>query len=94
MGDTMKYSMLALLLVAAPLAGNVAHAQELNADDIKWINQCIRDNKGEGAKPPVIRMYCFCMNEKMDDSEAQSISVWEKKNPDARRACDRLSGWR
>ena len=33
----------------------------LGADDVKWINQCIADNKG-GASDAVIRKYCFCMN--------------------------------
>ena len=91
----MKLLSLALLLTGTMLATNVALGQQLDADDVKWINQCITDNKDEpGGKPPVIRMYCFCMNEKMDSSESRSISEWEKKNPEARKACDRLSGWR
>jgi len=94
-GNKMKLLSLALLLTGSMLAADVALAQQLDADDVKWINQCIRDNKDEpGGKPPVIRMYCFCMNEKMDSSESRSISEWEKKNPNARKECDRVSGWR
>ena len=66
----------------------------MDQDDLKWINQCIRDNRDEGASPAVVRTYCICMNEKMDSNETQSISQWEKANPAARRACERQSGWK
>ena len=56
-----------------------ASAQKMNADDIKWVNQCIDDSKGEpGATPAIARKYCMCMNEKMDDNETRSITQWEK----------------
>lgn len=72
-----------------------ALAQKVNADDVKWINQCIDDNKGEpGATATVVRAYCVCMNEKMDNNESQSITQWEKSHPQERRACDKQSGWR
>ncbi len=72
-----------------------ASAQTMNADDLKWVNQCIQDNRGEpGATPAIIRAYCVCMNEKMDSNETRSISQWEKSNPAARQACDKQSGWR
>ncbi len=68
---------------------------QLSADDIKWINQCIADNRNEpGASDAIVRKYCMCMNEKMDDNETLSITQWEKKNPAARRACDKEAGWR
>ncbi|HVL72429.1 MAG TPA: hypothetical protein VM434_11170 [Beijerinckiaceae bacterium] len=85
---------LALAIVSA-LAASAASAQTMTADDVKWINECIRDNQGEpGGTPPIIRAYCFCMNEKMDSNETRSISVWEKANPGARQACERQAGWR
>jgi hypothetical protein len=34
------------------------------------------------------------MNEKMDNNETQSISVWEKSHPKERAACDKESGWK
>ena len=74
-------------------ASNAAFAQQMNADDLKWINQCIKDNAG-GASAQVIRKYCICMNEKMDANETRSISEWEKTNPRARAACDKESGWK
>ena len=58
------------------------------ADDRKWVAQCVRDNAGT-ASAAVIRAYCVCMNDKMDDNETRSISVWEKANPNAMRACER-----
>ena len=73
---------------------SAAPAQQMTADDLKWINRCISDNKNEGAKPEVVRKYCVCMNEKMDDNEKQSITQWEKSHPAERKACDKQSGWR
>lgn len=89
----MKFGAVLLGLVGFVVSGNAALAQALNADDVKWINQCIADNKG-GASDAVVRKYCICMNEKMDNNETRSITEWEKANPAARRACDRESGWR
>ncbi len=89
----MKAVSVALAFAACLLAGSSAQAQKMDADDVKWINQCIDDNKG-GAAPEIIRKYCVCMNEKMDSGETRSISVWEKANPRARAACDKASGWK
>lgn len=84
-----------LALVAACLASAPAFAQKMNADDVKWINQCLEDNRGEtGGTPAIIRAYCVCMNEKMDANETRSITQWEKANPAARRACERQAGWK
>jgi hypothetical protein len=88
-----KLAAIVLGLVGFAASGSAVLAQQLSADDVKWINQCIADNKG-GASDAVIRKYCICMNEKMDDNETRSITEWEKANPAARRACDRESGWR
>jgi hypothetical protein len=89
----MKLAAFVLCLVGSAMAGNAALAQAMNADDVKWINQCIADNKG-GASEAVVRKYCICMNEKMSSNETRSITEWEKANPAARAACDRESGWR
>jgi hypothetical protein len=89
----MKLAALALGLVASAAASNAVFAQAMNADDLKWVNQCIVDNKG-GASDAIIRKYCVCMNEKMDNNETRSITEWEKANPRARAACDKESGWK
>jgi hypothetical protein len=89
----MKLAALALGLVASATASNAVIAQAMNADDLKWVNQCIVDNKG-GASDAIIRKYCVCMNEKMDNNETRSITEWEKANPRARAACDKESGWK
>jgi hypothetical protein len=89
----MKLAAFVLGVVGFAVSGNAVFAQAMNADDLKWINQCITDNKG-GASDAVIRKYCICMNEKMDNNETRSITEWEKANPTARRACDRESGWK
>ena len=89
----MKLAAVVLCLVGSVMTSNAAFAQAMNADDLKWVNQCIADNKG-GASDAVVRKYCICMNEKMSNNETRSITEWEKANPAARAACDRESGWR
>jgi hypothetical protein len=93
----MKVTFLALCVGAVVATGAVSPvlAQRMNADDVKWINQCISDNKGQpGATDAIVRKYCMCMNEKMDNNESQSISTWEKSHPTERAACDKESGWK
>jgi hypothetical protein len=83
------------LLLGLCLLPMAASAQNMNADDVKWINQCIGDNQGEpGVTPAIVRAYCVCMNEKMDNNESQSITRWEKSHPEERKACDKQAGWR
>jgi hypothetical protein len=89
----MKPTLMLALFAGAIFASPPALAQRMTQDDLKWINQCIADNKG-AASAEVIRKYCTCMNEKMDDNETRSISQWEKANPKARAECDRVSGWK
>lgn len=70
-------------------------AQKMTSDDLKWINQCISDNKDEeGGTPAIIRAYCMCMNEKMDYDETRSVTQWEKANPEARKDCEKQAGWK
>jgi hypothetical protein len=88
----MRIPTLVVLVAASVMASSAAFAQ-LNKDDVKWINQCIADNKG-AAKDEVIRKYCMCMNEKMDDNETKSITQWEKTHAAERAACDKESGWK
>ena len=93
----MKTMGLGLLLAGAAtlFTANPLFAQAMNQDDLKWVNQCIGDNRGEpGGTPEIVRAYCICMNEKMDNNETRSISTWEKANPGARRDCERKSGWK
>ena len=87
----MKLGIVTLILVVAVAGSSPAMA---GPDDVKWINQCIKDNKDEGAKPEVVRKYCECMNDKMDDNETLSITQWEKKNPKAREECSKKAGWK
>ena len=90
----MKY-ISTVLLVAAFIGPSAGFAQKMNADDLKWVNRCIDDNKGEpGATPAIVRAYCVCMNEKMDDNETRTITQWEKSHPDERKACDKQAGWK
>ena len=82
------------IIVAGALVNGRVHAQ-LSKDDVKWINQCIADNKGvPGGTAEVVRKYCMCMNEEMDDSETRSVTAFEKANPKIRAKCDAAAGWK
>ena len=82
---------IALVVATACFIGTAALAA--TTDDVKWINQCVNDNKG-GAAPAVVLKYCTCMNNKMSDNETQSITQWEKTHVAERKACDVEAGWR
>jgi hypothetical protein len=64
------------------------------ADDAKWIAQCVKDNKDEGATEAVVKKFCACMNDKMDDKEMKSISEWEKSHKKEMKECEKVSGWK
>lgn len=87
----MKKVLVTVLSLAALALSGSAFA---NADDKKWVGQCVKDNKDEGAKAEVVQKYCECMNNKMDDNETRSISEWEKANPAAMKECEKKSGWK
>jgi len=80
----------AALLLAACFSSNAAFAA--TTDDVKWINQCVQDNKG-GAAAGVVLKYCTCMNNKMDQKETRSITQWEKSHESERLARDKEAGW-
>ncbi len=88
----MKLIAIALLLGASLLAPRATLAA--TTDDVKWINQCVEDNKNEGAKKEVVLKYCTCMNNKMDDNETRSITQWEKTHKKEQAACSKEAGWR
>ena len=89
----MKKIMTALVLAALAASAAPAAAQP-SADDTKWVNACISDNKDEGQTAPVVRAYCTCMNGRMSNNETRSITQWEKANPGAAEACSRQAGWK
>jgi hypothetical protein len=88
----MKFATIALLVVGCFIASKAGLAA--TADDVKWINQCVQDNKNEGAKEAVVLKYCTCMNNKMDNNETKSITQWEKTHVTEQRACSREAGWK
>ncbi len=87
----MKRVAFALLVGASLFASAAAYA---DADDAKWVAQCVKDNQNEKATVEVITKYCTCMNNKMSNNETQSITTWEKTHVAERQACDKESGWR
>ena len=90
----MKY-LTAAIFLAACATSIPASAQKMDADDLKWVNQCISDSRGvEGYTPALARAYCMCMNEKMDNNETRSVTQWEKANPAAQKDCEQKSGWK
>ena len=89
----MKQTPLSLAAVALALLSGPALA-DTTEDDVKWVNQCIADNKKEGVTEDVVRKYCVCMNNAMSNEETKSISEWEKTHPDEMKACDKEAGWK
>lgn len=90
----MKHTFIALAAVmtfTAVFAGGPARA---DSDDIKWIGQCVTDNKDEGQTPQVITSYCTCMNNKMSSNETRSITQWEKTHKREMEACATQAGWK
>ena len=83
----------AAILLLAGICFTTSAAFAVTTDDVKWINQCVNDNKG-GAAAEVVLKYCTCMNNKMSDNETQSITQWEKTHATERKACDREAGWK
>jgi hypothetical protein len=86
----MKAIVAALLFGASLVASTAAFA---NADDAKWVAQCIQDNKNAKVSVEVVTKYCTCMNNKMSDNDTQSITQWEKTHATEREACDKEAGW-
>jgi len=82
-----------MLVLLAALSFTATAANAATTDDVKWINRCVADNKGD-APANVVLKYCTCMNNKMSDNETQSITQWEKTHVAERKACDREAGWR
>lgn len=62
-------------------------------DNAKWVAQCMKDNADAKVPESVVNKYCVCMNNKMDDNETRTITQWEKANPQARKACEKVAGW-
>ena len=87
----MKSAFFAFALASVCFTGGGALAA--TTDDVKWINQCVNDNRGDAPREVVLK-YCTCMNNKMSDNETQSITQWEKSHVAERKACDREAGWR
>jgi hypothetical protein len=81
------------MLIAVVGAFAAGKAMAATSEEIKWINQCVQDNKGAAAASIVLK-YCTCMNNKMSNSETQSITQWEKTHVAERKACDQEAGWK
>ena len=89
----MKLMTIAMLVVASVAVTSASRAQ--TTDDVKWINQCVQDNKNEpGSTPEIALKYCTCMNNKMGNNENRSISEWEKTHETEQKACSKEAGWK
>ena len=87
----MKPLMFAVLFAISMAAGAAAYA---DADDTKWVAQCLKDNSDAKVSVEIVTKYCTCMNGKMSSSETQSITQWEKTHVAERQACDQEAGWK
>jgi hypothetical protein len=87
----MKTVAFALFALASLIGSTVAFS---DADDAKWVAQCVKDNQDAKVAVEVVTKYCTCMNNKMSSNETQSITQWEKTHVTEREACDKESGWK
>jgi hypothetical protein len=90
----MPHKAIPSMLLAFAFAMSPAAYADTTEDDVTWINQCIGDNKHEGAAEDVVRKYCVCMDNAMAKDETKSITEWEKTHPDEMSACDKEAGWK
>jgi hypothetical protein len=81
------------VLIGLGFASSITPAHA-DADDVAWINKCVKDNAKEGAAADVTSKWCTCMNNKMSSAETLSVSAWEKAHPAEVAACDKESGWK
>jgi hypothetical protein len=90
----MKASLVTALMLSAFAAVIAASPARADADDIKWIGQCVVDNKDEGQTVAVVTAYCTCMNDQMSSSESRSITQWEKTHKREENMCAAKAGWK
>jgi hypothetical protein len=87
----MKVTAVVLVLLGSLMVSSIAYA---DANELKWIARCLQDNAEAKVATNVVIKYCTCMTDKMEKSETQSVTQWEKTHPTERTACDRESGWK
>lgn len=87
----MRLAVIMLVLVGSLMACGTAYA---DANDLRWIAQCLKDNADAKVPTEVVNKYCVCMVEKMDTDERLSVTQWEKTHPVERAECDRVAGWK
>jgi len=87
----MKHAAVVLVLLVSLVASSTAYA---DANELKWIARCLQDNANAKVETNVVVKYCTCMTDKMERSEMQTVTQWEKTHPAERAACDREAGWK
>jgi hypothetical protein len=88
----MTFSRIAPIAVAVVAIASGFRPAFAIADNAARIKQCVIDNKAENQTATVVAAYCSCMNNKMSDSETQSITTWEKSHPSEQKACSEEAG--
>jgi hypothetical protein len=90
----MKLAVAAVLIACPFVMMSAAGPALAGADDAAWIKRCVSDNADQKQTPEVVAAYCSCMNDKMSDSDTQSITAWEKSHPAEEKACSVSAGWK
>jgi hypothetical protein len=85
--------LLALTVVAA-IALPAQAAPKLTAADRAWIDACVSDRKQTGRSAKMLRAYCVCMQEVVEDNQPLGITELERSYPPAHLACRRQAGMR
>ncbi len=87
----MKRVVSAFIIAASIMSAGLVFA---DADDAKWVAECVQDNSDAKVPIEVVTKYCTCMNNKMSSNETLSITEWEKTHPTERVACEKEAGWK
>jgi hypothetical protein len=89
-----KLTQAAIVAFSAFMAVTAVTPVRADSDDVKWVGQCVSDNKDEGQSVDVITSYCSCMNDQMSSSETRTITQWEKSHKKEMEACATKAGWK
>ena len=79
-------------LFAAAVSSNAAFAQQMNADDLKWVNECIRGNRDEPGGTPRDHSRLLYLHERKDGRQRNPLDYAVGKGQPSRAARLRTAG--
>ncbi len=78
----------ALGILGAALFSSALHAAKLTAADRAWIDTCISQRKSSKETPAMLRKYCVCMQQIVEDNQPfENVTALERTFPPAHQMC-------